>query len=66
MTFFTVLVAAFIGATIGQAFCFWVIGTLAHRQEMAKARAIQQAIMEAHKETQEKEAKMREYVRLES
>lgn len=66
MTFFFTFIAAFVGATVGQALCFWVIGTIAHRQEMAKAQAIQKAIMEAHQETQEREAKMREYVRLES
>lgn len=66
MTFFFTFIAAFIGATIGQALCLWVIGTLAHRKEVAKAQAIQLAIIEAYKETQEQQAKMREYVRLES
>ena len=66
MTFLTVLVAAFIGATLGQTLCLWIVGTLAHRQEIAKAQAIQQAILEAHEEAQKQEEKMLEYVRLES
>ena len=51
---------------VGQAVCLWIIGTLANRQEAAKAQAIQQAIFEAHEEAQKQEKKMREYVRLES
>ena len=62
----SIFLSAFFGSMVGQAVCLWIIGTLANRQEAAKAQAIQQAIFEAHEEAQKQEKKMREYVRLES
>lgn len=62
----TVFIAALIGSMIGQFFALWVIGFLAHRQEMKKVQAIQNAFHEAMKEVEEKERRMREYARMES
>lgn len=62
----SVFLAAAVGSMVGQFFALWVIGFLAHRQELKKAHAIQNAFEEAMKEVEEKERKMREYARLES
>lgn len=62
MTFLTVLVAS----ALGQLLSLWVVGTIAHRQNVKKAEAIQSAFQEALKEVEEKEKKMREYARMES
>ena len=62
MIFLTVLVAS----ALGQLLSLWVIGHFAHRQNVKKAEAIQNAFQEAMKEVEEKEKKMREYARMES
>jgi len=62
MTFLTVLVASF----LGQLGALWVVGSLAHRQQVKKAREIQKAFEETIKEVEERDKKMREYARMES
>ena len=62
MTFITV----FIAATLGQLFSLWVVGALAHRQQMKQADAIREAFEQTVKEVEEQDRKMREYARMES
>lgn len=62
----TLFLTVFAASALGQAVVLWVIGSLAHRQQVKKAEAIQNAFQEAMKEVEEKEKKMREYARMES
>lgn len=62
MTFLTV----FIASALGQAAVLWVVGSLAHRQQVKKAQEIQKAFEETLKEVEERDKKMREYARMES
>jgi hypothetical protein len=62
MTFLTIFVAS----ALGQLASLWVIGAIAHRREAERAARVREAFEKAVKESQEKGARMREYVRMES
>jgi hypothetical protein len=62
MTFLTIFVAS----ALGQLASLWVIGAIAHRREAERAARVREAFEKAVKESQEKGARMREYVKMES
>ena len=62
MTLLTVVV----GSVVGQLISLWVIGYFADRRQKKRAQEIENAFQEALKEINEKNAKMREYARMES
>lgn len=65
MAFLTVLIAAFIGGTLGQALTLWVVGTMAARAEKQKAEILQQ-MFEAQVEANIKEReRMHRYAKME-
>lgn len=62
----TLFLTVFAASALGQAAVLWAVGSLAHRQQLKKAEEIRQAFEQTIKEVEERDAKMREYARMES
>jgi hypothetical protein len=65
MTFLITLAAAFIGATLGQALCLYVVGGMAHRAEAKKAEELQKAMWEYDQALKAERRRMENYAKME-